>query len=112
MKVDIGPYEDGRHIQVEVEPHDTWNLDQTLALIIHPSLLKMKEEKNSYPGDLQTYSEWEVILDKMILSFERIKTLFEDEPEGFSTNEEYTKYYDEIREGLNLFSKYYLNLWV
>jgi hypothetical protein len=33
-----------RKVDVQVDGFDTWNLDHTLALIIHPALVKFKEE--------------------------------------------------------------------
>lgn len=40
MKVHIPKYDDDgrRDISVEIEPHDTWNVDTTLALVILPTL--------------------------------------------------------------------------
>ena len=38
MKVRIGPYRKNRATRVEIEPYDTWSMDCTLAMIIHPML--------------------------------------------------------------------------
>lgn len=49
MRVRIGPYRKNRAVKVEIEPHDTWNMDQTLAYIIHPMLVQLKETKHGAP---------------------------------------------------------------
>lgn len=101
MKVRIGPFRKskGRKINVEIDREDTWSLDHTLALIIYPALLQLKEEKHGVPGDFandvggESYSsqesfefykeshdeafteackKWDVALDKMIWSFEQL----------------------------------------
>lgn len=102
MKVNIRKYPKGnadRKINVEIEKFDTWSLDHTLAHIILPALLQLKEEKHGVPSELvndvggedwdqqdsfdfykETHNEafeiacerWNVILDKMIWSFEQL----------------------------------------
>ena len=102
MKVNIHKYPKGnaeRKINVEIERFDTWSLDHTLAHIILPALLQLKEEKHGVPSELvndvggedwdqqdsfdfykETHNEafeiacerWNVILDKMIWSFEQL----------------------------------------
>jgi hypothetical protein len=102
MKVDIRKYPKGnadRKIKVEIERFDTWSLDHTLAHIILPALLQLKEEKHGVPSELvndvggedwdqqdsfdfykESHNEafeiacerWNVILDKMIWSFEQL----------------------------------------
>jgi hypothetical protein len=102
MKVNIRKYPKGsgdRRVNVEIERFDTWSLDHTLALIILPALLQLKEEKHGVPSELvkdvggedwdqqdsfdfykETHNEafeiacerWNEILDKMIWSFEQL----------------------------------------
>jgi hypothetical protein len=38
-----------RKIEVLIENHDLWSMDQTLSYIIHPMLIKLKESKNGIP---------------------------------------------------------------
>ena len=106
MKINIGKFpktaSGQRKIKVEIEPHDTWNLDSTLALIIYPALLQLKATKQGVPsefGDVggetwgtqesfEFYQEshdeawnegakrWDETLDKMIWAFQQIA--FED----------------------------------
>lgn len=102
MKVNIGkfPKKYGeRKIDVKIEGFDSWNLDQTLALIIYPALLQLKATKHGVPSELvndvggEDYAQqdsfdfykeshqdsfniacerWDEILDKMIWSFEQL----------------------------------------
>jgi hypothetical protein len=102
MKVKIGKYPKGnadRKIEVDIERFDTWSLDHTLAHIILPALIQLKEEKHGVPSEIvndvggedwnpqdsfdfykETHNEawdiaakrWDEILDKMIWSFEQL----------------------------------------
>ncbi len=102
MKVKIGKYPRGvgyRRVNIEIEKFDTWNMDGTLAKIIYPMLLQLKDTKQGVPNEVvndiggedysdqysfdfykETYNEsfdkacerWNDILDKMIWSFQQI----------------------------------------
>ena len=125
MRVRIGPYRKNRAVNIEIEPHDTWNMDITLARIIHPMLIQLKETKHGSPvvaeGDLpldmgmseeakvkfsetgetdgQLHARWDWVLDEMIYAFEQ-KILDADEP-----------HYGRMANGFRLFGKYYESLW-
>jgi hypothetical protein len=101
MKVNIGKYpkHTGRKFDIKIEKFDTWSLDSTLALIILPALIQLKQAKkgvpsifiNRYPHD-HTYNQcefefmdeyndddltipekkWNDVLDKMIWSFQQL----------------------------------------
>lgn len=79
---------------------DVWNLDWSIAKYTLPRLKRLKEIQHGFPGDLETIEEWDKILDKIIITFDRI--LKED------VHIEHEK---EITEGLDLFRKYYFSLW-
>lgn len=52
MKVHIGPYKndnDLRKEEIHIHDYDTWNMDHTLALIIHPMLKQLKVTKHGVP---------------------------------------------------------------
>ena len=54
MKVNIRKYNKGnsnRKIDVKVENFDTWSLDHTLASIILPALIQLKNNKQGVPGE-------------------------------------------------------------
>lgn len=113
---------------VHVDKYDVWNMDHTLAKIIHPMLIQLKESKQGSPnvdfedvpeylrpspsqynyyeeGRLDDYyhDRWDYVVDTMIYAFNAIaKQLDEDDD-----------YYEPktIKEGLRLFGKYYQDLW-
>ena len=123
---------------VKIDRWDTWSMDYTLGLIILPMLKQLKADKHGHPGDL-TEKQWDVIMDKMIWSFEQVVEFYPDsqfwlvKPEldwdavcevnenglrGFKWKQEgkldkrgYTKHHKKIDEGLELFGKYYRALW-
>ena len=64
------------------------------------------------------HKQWCDIMDKMIWSFEQV--VDRDREDQFHTKKDgkrhfditgYKQYYERIQEGLNLFGKYYMNLW-
>lgn len=87
-----------RKISVRIDKSDVWSLDHTLSLIIHPALLKLKENKHGgpyvddddVPAELRTtaapekknewdtddnwFRRWDYILDEMIWAFGEIKS--------------------------------------
>ena len=128
MKINIGePKKDKSADTIHIDNFDCWSLDYTLARIIHPALIRLKETKHGYPElwedgmvthhnwdrqlhfdfideDIETnylIDKWNGILDKMIYSFGKI---MEDD---YFDNEEW----ERIQEGLDLFSKHYTSLW-
>lgn len=177
MKIHIGPFPKGfstnRKIDIQIDKYDTWNMYHTLALIIYPMLLQLKETKHGVPGEFadiggENYStqesfdfykdsykdsfdesckRWDEVLDKMIWSFEQLinddydskyhhgeaKFEFVDtEPmpnpvtgkmevmhQMVDTNPDehwyddvgHRLHDDRIQEGLDLFGKYFRNLW-
>jgi len=100
MKVKMGkfPKYAPRKIDVRIDDFDVWNLDSTLAQIILPALLHLREVKHGVPNDFgdvggeeyasqssfdfymeshdwafrESIKEWDEVLDKMIWSFEQI----------------------------------------
>jgi len=72
MKIDIPHYEEREQagMQITIHSWDTWNMDHTLALIIHPMLIQLKKTKHGYPAHL-TEERWDEIMDEMIWAFEQ-----------------------------------------
>tara|TARA_B100001778_G_C18404254_1_gene545651 strand:- start:161 stop:550 length:390 start_codon:yes stop_codon:yes gene_type:complete len=128
MKINIGePKKDKSADTIHIDNFDCWSLDYTLARIIHPALIRLKETKHGYPElwedgmvthhnwdrqlhfdfideDIETnylIDKWNGVMDKMIYSFGKI---MED---NYFDNEEW----ERIQEGLDLFSKHYTSLW-
>lgn len=126
-----------RHIDIEIDDYDTWNAEHTLAMIIHPVLVKFRKNINSFPTNFDdtdipktvydkfdkkdeiSLKKWEWILDEMIWAFSQIleedyeSTYFSlDENEKIIVDHEGLEAHRKrIQRGLMLFSKYYLNLW-
>ena len=119
------------HLKLSVK--EVWNLKAHLASCIYDCLLQFKNlDRTSYPSDI-SLEIWEEYLDKMLFSFKEISSNFKNDPleiyskdknlseiftEDFSSDAERTlvmseskKYFDKINEGLNLFSKYFNDLW-
>jgi hypothetical protein len=88
-------------IKVQIEAHDTWSMDFTLAYIIHPMLVQLKETMQGYPSAMDSgaldsqcielddsddfntkVAKWKEIMDKMIWSFEQ--KLLDNEPTFWS----------------------------
>ncbi len=127
MKVTLGKYKKNgarRNLKVQIDKWDTWSLDHTLALIIHPALIKYKEDSSGtgYPcldkncfgidmeelhGKCNCEAIWNEIVDKMIWSFGEV---LNDDIQSHST-EEYHEYRKKVQEGLELFGKYFQTLW-
>lgn len=83
-----------------------WNLDYDFANYIYPRLKAFKKASSgSYPYCSGSSKGWEEILDKMIEAF---KLLSEGTWEIDLTNKDKQRI---ISEGLELFSKHFLNLW-
>ena len=139
MKVGIGKYpkKGEQKINVRIDPWDTWNMDRTLALIIHPMLTQLQTTKMGSPGvddedvpeNLKSTSappkkdEWDVddnhhlrwnwIIDEMIFAFYSL-TIDWEEPffkEGKYDQEGHTSYNKRMNNGFRLFGKYYTALW-
>ena len=104
MKVNLGTYkkDGGRRIDVQIDRFDTFSLDHTLAYIILPALIQLKNTKMGVPAEFadvlgadydmqdsfdfykdshndafdERCKRWEETLDKMIWSFQQI--VFDD----------------------------------
>lgn len=99
-----------RTVKVHIDEYDTWNMDSTLAHIIHPMLVQLKETKhgsphvddedvpenirstfakpkeNEWDSDEFLHERWDWVLDEMIWAFKNINEEWEEEfhtpPEG------------------------------
>lgn len=120
--------ERNQRIDVLVESHDIWSLDWTLAQIIHPGLIMLKQKKigapyvdpadvpeelQPTPEELANYKEdgrtdelwferYDYILDEMIWAFDLIK----QDVNIYSKAEN-----ERLDNALRLFGKYYQSLW-
>ena len=110
MKVLIGEYrydDQDREIDVTIDRYDVWSLDHTLAYIIHPALVKLREtkqgapnvddddvpdhlkstnappKKNEWDTDDNWFKRWDWVLDEMIWSF-KTKTDIDHDAQFYS----------------------------
>ena len=100
----INKITDKRKVSIKIHNYDVWSADHTLALIIHPTLVKLKETKHGAPhvededvpdelkstsvpksekyGDVDEnfFKRWDYVLDEMIWAFnEIIEDTWEDQ---------------------------------
>ena len=80
---------------------ETYSLFNTIAKFTLPRLKRFKEVTDSHPTDM-TFEEWMIILDKIIESLEIISK------DDFSFSHEKEA---KIKEGTDLFGKYFTYLW-
>lgn len=130
MKVKIGPHKENRKIDIKIDKYDTWNMDHTLALIIHPMLVQLQETKHGSPevdpkhvpeklrptkGELRAYAydgktddnfheRWTYVLGEMIWAFSK---LIDDENHYLLKEDEELR----LKNGLKLFGIYFRSLW-
>jgi len=151
MKVNIGPvpnwrfyhdwfgYTPKQKTSIKIHNYDTWGMDHTLAPIILPMLVQLKETKHGAPmvdmkdvpkelratkaqqnkyakgGDVDPkhFERWDYIMDEMIWAFEQ--KCRDDWMEDYDYNKwdsEGAKAHQErMTNGFRLFGKYYENLW-
>ena len=84
---------------------ELWSLYTTIGRFILPRLKAFREGFCGYPTVLESEDQWGEILDKMIFSFDYVVR----EDEEFEVRED--EYYNRVQEGLDLFAKYFFNLW-
>lgn len=123
-----------QYIKVEIDEWDTWSADYTLAHIIHPLLVKFREQMQGWPTCLDAADvpdsvwaeltdsddikkkQWEWIVDEMIWGFSQIiaeesDSQFYSEKEDFFDIEGMKKWSERVDRSTKLFGKYYRNLW-
>lgn len=100
MKVYLGKFknEGERKIEVRIDEWDTWNGDHSIALIVAPLLIKLKEDKhgapyvddedvpdelkstsappkeNEWDTDENHFKRWDWVLDEMIFAMQQISS--------------------------------------
>lgn len=88
-------------MKIKFEEGDMWSADITIAKVVYKILRRFRKETDGgYPADL-TSKEWKKILKKMTKAFKKIA---DGDADPFV-------YDEEVKEGLELFSKYMCALW-
>lgn len=124
-----------RKIEVRIDKYDTWSLDHTLAIIIHPALVQLKAtnhgfftvdpidtpsiekgEDFEYGVDSKSEARYNWVMDELIWTFDQLAnhtddTFFYDEASKTYNHEASKEYHMRIDNGLRLFGKYYRGLW-
>ena len=132
MKVNIGrPGRKNKAHHVDIDDHDIWNLDYTLACIIHPGLVRLKDSQHGYAElwedgmcyheyytrqlhfdfideDVESkylWQKWQDILDDMIYAMESIATekIYDIDLDTYDN--------ERVDRGLELFGKLFCSLW-
>ena len=128
-------------VKIRIDRQDTWSMDHTLAPIILPMLVQLKETKHGAPAvefkdvpeelmppdaeavkklymengetDENFFKRWDYVLDEMIWAFEQ--KCREDWMEDYDYNkwdsEGVKAHQDRMSNGFRLFGKYYESLW-
>lgn len=82
---------------------ELWSLDSTIAKFIAPRLRDFADDHCGYPACFKDEKEWDKILGKMATAFE----LLSSDKFIFLTKEQN----NQVEEGLDLFRKWFRNLW-
>ena len=125
--------------KVHIDPYDTWNMDNTLAMIILPMLKQLKATKHGSPSvadedvpeelrfaaaedpghefetDSNWHKRWDWVMDEMIWAFEQIVDDNSDDvyfkEDGTIDVEAWKAYNKRLDNGTRLFGVYYRGLW-
>lgn len=111
-----------RKVKIKIHDYDVWNANDTLAMVIHPVLVKLKETKHGSPftddrlipsglnlrtdecgktedcgSDENLHRRWEFILDEMIWAFEQ--HLPDNDWESLYHSGEHDFKFEELNDG-------------
>jgi hypothetical protein len=145
MKIEIGPYPDDcdeqRLVDIHIDRWDTWNMDDTLALIILPMLKQLKETKpgspwvdiedvptelqlhgasrheiaqyDMFPSDEHDTMVWDALHARWEWVMDEMIWTFEMlNSDEYHVEWQFRRDIDErMQRGLKLFGKYYRGLW-
>ena len=130
-------YSPEQKVKVRIDRWDTWSMDHTLAPIILPMLIQLKETKHGAPYidlkdvpkelhgkkltkkqkangevDDKHFERWDWVMDEMIYAFD-CKANKDDVYMRFDINnrDAMAKEQSRISNGFRLFGKYYESLW-
>lgn len=120
-----------RGIYTKFKDKETWYLDVVIAQFILPRLKRFKKLNNGIPTSLffdgedyhindETYTEqaskkWDTILDEMIWTFEQLAYDSSPDKKDSESWDEYKvrcqQWTNNVEHGLQLFAKYFRDLW-
>ena len=132
-------YSPKQKASIRIDRYDTWSMDYTLAPIILPMLVQLKETKQGAPNvdmkdvpkelratkaqiskygkngdtDPKFFERWDYVLDEMIWAFEQ--KCRDDWMKDYNYNkwdrEGAKAHQDRMTNGFRLFGTHYENLW-
>ena len=132
-------YSPKQRTSIKIHKYDTWSMDETLAPIILPMLVQLRDTTHGAPmvdmkdvpkelratktqqkkyaqggdTDHKHFERWDWILDEMIWAFEQ--KCRDDWMEDYDYNkwdrEGVKAHQERMTNGFKLFGKYYENLW-
>lgn len=112
--------------KVKIDYYDTWNMDYTLAKIIHPMLVQLRGNSHSYGEvdakdvpdgeNLSGEERWAYVMNEMVWAFAQLSNpdsemQFYDDKKQMWNQEAYSVHQERVRNALMLFGKYYQSLW-
>jgi hypothetical protein len=128
-----------RKVRIHIDEYDTWSMDHTLSMIIHPMLVQLKETKHGaswvddedVPEELRStaapeltqeqkdyggtddnfFKRWDWVMDEMIFAHASQLNDWEDEYFDRKDYDGMRVIEDRIKNGFRLFGKYYQGLW-
>lgn len=128
-----------RKVRIHIDEYDTWSMDHTLSMIIHPMLVQLKETKHGAPcvddedvpeelrstaapelteeqknygaSDDNFFKRWDWVMDEMIFAHASQFNDWEDEYYDRKDYDGMRVIQERIQNGYRLFGKYYQGLW-
>lgn len=88
---------------------ETWGLDSVICQFVLPRLQRFKMLNNGHPSGF-TPEQWDATIDKMIFAFDWSLN-FEDRGYYKLSGEEQQAKWKQYEEGMELFAKYFRDLW-
>ena len=91
---------------------ETWGLDSVIAEFILPRLIRFRELHIDFPGGWEdvTFEKWNSMLDEMIFAFDWT-IHHEDRKYDNLTDEQKTENWKKYTHGMELFAKWFRDLW-
>ena len=86
---------------------ETTNLFHTIAQFVTPRLKVFRDKTMSFPGGM-TFEEWQKTIDEIIVGFELVLSM---DDWNFEDMEVAKKNHEQIQKSLNLFSKWFMDMW-
>ncbi len=100
----------------QLESHDLWDVDATLALIITPVLRAYRAAmidpaiSSGHPSGFESSAQWLEAISQMIWSFEQATRGYNGKPTYPAGADLHRAYERKLAKGFKLFAEYFQNL--